>query len=151
MNKKLIAWVHGVMPLFQESGPWYLMHDNALVHSSGIVSVFWQNKWAPCYPIHPAPPDLLPAAMKGARELKVIQEEVSSRALNLLHERRKLCLEVARDYIEWWYQYNFLCGFMVSVWEFNCHTVYLPDIYFNNNCNYSYSTHTPMSGSLLCV
>jgi hypothetical protein len=36
--KGLSARVHHVRPEFQESGPWYLLHDNALAHSSGGVS-----------------------------------------------------------------------------------------------------------------
>jgi hypothetical protein len=38
--KRLIAQVHRVRPEFQESGSWYLLHDNALAHSSGVVSEF---------------------------------------------------------------------------------------------------------------
>jgi hypothetical protein len=133
MNKRLIARVHGVRPLFQESGSWYLMH-NALVHFSGIVSVSGKTSEPSVIPS-----TLLPRFIAGrlyflnkklqwkgqdsrihqivTKELKVIREEASSCALNLLHERCKPCLEVGRDYTEWWYQYNFLCGFMVSVWE----------------------------------
>jgi hypothetical protein len=38
--KRLIARVHHIRPEFQESGAWYLPHDTALVHSSGVVSEF---------------------------------------------------------------------------------------------------------------
>jgi hypothetical protein len=38
--KRLIARVQCVRPEFQESGPWYLLHDNAPAHSSGVVSEF---------------------------------------------------------------------------------------------------------------
>jgi hypothetical protein len=38
--KKLIARVHGVRPEFQESGSWYLLHNNALAHSLGAVTKF---------------------------------------------------------------------------------------------------------------
>jgi hypothetical protein len=37
---RLIARVHRVRPEFQESGSWYLLHDNASAHSSGAVSEF---------------------------------------------------------------------------------------------------------------
>jgi hypothetical protein len=36
--KRLIARVHCVRPEFQENGSWYLLHDNAPAHSSGVVS-----------------------------------------------------------------------------------------------------------------
>jgi hypothetical protein len=36
--KRLIALVHYVRPEFQESGSWYLLHDNAWAHPLGIVS-----------------------------------------------------------------------------------------------------------------
>jgi hypothetical protein len=38
--KRLIVRVHCVRPEFQESGSWYLLHDNAQAHSSGVVSEF---------------------------------------------------------------------------------------------------------------
>jgi hypothetical protein len=38
--KILIARVHRVRLQFQESGSWSLLHDNELVHSSGVVSEF---------------------------------------------------------------------------------------------------------------
>jgi hypothetical protein len=37
---RFIARVHSIRPDFQESPPWYLMHDNASAHSSGVVSEF---------------------------------------------------------------------------------------------------------------
>jgi hypothetical protein len=37
---RLIARVRRVEPEFQESGSWYLLHDNAPAHSSGVVSEF---------------------------------------------------------------------------------------------------------------
>jgi hypothetical protein len=38
--KRLIARVHRVRPEFQESGSCYLLPDDALAHSSGVVSEF---------------------------------------------------------------------------------------------------------------
>jgi hypothetical protein len=38
--KRWNAQVHRIRPEFQESGSWYLLHDNALAHSSGVVSKF---------------------------------------------------------------------------------------------------------------
>jgi hypothetical protein len=32
--------INSVRSEFQESGSWYLLHDNALAHSSGTVSEF---------------------------------------------------------------------------------------------------------------
>jgi hypothetical protein len=40
MIERLIVRVHRVMPEFQESGSWYLLHDSAPAHSSGVVSEF---------------------------------------------------------------------------------------------------------------
>lgn len=31
-------WIHCIGPEFQESGPWYLLYDNAWMHSSGTLS-----------------------------------------------------------------------------------------------------------------
>lgn len=44
MIKRLIARVHRIRLEFQESGSWYLLHDNTPVHSSGNVSEFLA-KW----------------------------------------------------------------------------------------------------------
>jgi hypothetical protein len=38
--KRLIAQVHCIRLEFQESGFWYLLHDNSLAHSSGVGSEF---------------------------------------------------------------------------------------------------------------
>jgi hypothetical protein len=51
--KGLIARVHRVKPEFQESGPQYLLHDNALAHSLGFFSEFLVKRGILCYPIHP--------------------------------------------------------------------------------------------------
>jgi hypothetical protein len=53
--KRLIARVHRVKPEFQESLSWYLLHDNAPVHSSGVVSVLLAKRASLYYPIHPIP------------------------------------------------------------------------------------------------
>jgi hypothetical protein len=39
-TKRRIARGHRVIVKLQDSGPWYLLQDNALAHSSGIVSKF---------------------------------------------------------------------------------------------------------------
>jgi transposase len=41
MIKRLIVRVHHVRAEFQESGPWFLLHDNAPGHSLGTVTKFW--------------------------------------------------------------------------------------------------------------
>jgi hypothetical protein len=38
--KEVIPLAHCFRPDFQESGPWCLVHDSALAHSSGVVSEF---------------------------------------------------------------------------------------------------------------
>jgi hypothetical protein len=38
--KRLLAQVPRIRPEFQESGSWYLLHENALTHSSGVFSEF---------------------------------------------------------------------------------------------------------------
>jgi transposase len=45
--KRLIARVHRVRPEFQESGSWYLLHDNAPAHSSGAVSEYLAQRGIP--------------------------------------------------------------------------------------------------------
>jgi hypothetical protein len=52
--KILIARVQRVRPEFQESGPWYLLHDNAPVHSSGVVSEVLAKRGIPVlsHPTH---------------------------------------------------------------------------------------------------
>jgi hypothetical protein len=74
--KRLIARVHRVRPQFQESRSWYLLHDNAQAHSSGVVSEFLAKPGIRLLP-HPSySPDLAPApfffsklkiAIKGTR------------------------------------------------------------------------------------
>jgi hypothetical protein len=75
--KRLLARVHHVRPEFQESGSWYHLHDNALVHSSGVVSEFLAKRGIPVLSQPPylsvlAPADFvflckLKIAMKGTR------------------------------------------------------------------------------------
>jgi hypothetical protein len=48
--KRLIARVHLVRLEFQESGSWYLLHNNAQVHSSGVVSEFLAKQGIPVIP-----------------------------------------------------------------------------------------------------
>jgi hypothetical protein len=45
--KRLIAQLHCFRPEFQESGSWYLQHDNASAHSSGVVSEFLAKRGIP--------------------------------------------------------------------------------------------------------
>jgi hypothetical protein len=42
--KRLVTRVHRIRPEFKESGSWYLLHDNALAHSSGFVSRVFGEK-----------------------------------------------------------------------------------------------------------
>jgi hypothetical protein len=93
------------------------------MHSLGIVSEFLAKLGIPVLSHPPYSPDLVPAyfflfpelkiAMKGAsfeavssiqqtvmRELKVIREEVFSRAFDAVYEQCKRCAEVGRDCIE---------------------------------------------------
>jgi transposase len=59
--KRLIARVHRVRPVFQESGSWYLLHDNAPEHSSDVVSEFLAKRGIPVLSHPPYSPDLAPA------------------------------------------------------------------------------------------
>jgi hypothetical protein len=115
--------VHHVRPEFQESGSCYFLHDNALAHSSGVVSEFLAKEGIPVLSHPPSSPDLdladlfsfakLKIVMKGTRfkavsliqqtvtrELKAIQGEVFSRAFSSLYEQSKHCAESGREYIE---------------------------------------------------
>jgi hypothetical protein len=56
--KRLIARVHRVRPEFQESGSWYLLHDNARAHSSGVGSEFLAKRGIPVLSHPTYPPDL---------------------------------------------------------------------------------------------
>jgi transposase len=58
--KRLLARVHGVRPEFQESGSWYLLHDNAPEHSSGVFSDFLAKRGIPVLSHPPYTPDLGP-------------------------------------------------------------------------------------------
>jgi transposase len=58
--KRLIARVHHVRPEFQERGSWFLLHDNAPAHSSGVVSEFWAKRGIPGLSHPPHSPDLFP-------------------------------------------------------------------------------------------
>jgi hypothetical protein len=121
--KRLIAQVHCVRPEFQEGGSWYLLLNNARVHSSGVVSEFLAKQGIPVLSHLPYSPDLVLAgyflfhklkiAMKGmsfevvsliqqtvTRELKAIREEAFSRVFDSLYEQCKRCAEVGGDYIE---------------------------------------------------
>jgi histone-lysine N-methyltransferase SETMAR len=59
MIKRLIAGVHRVRPEFQESGSLYLLHDNALAHSSGVVSEFLVKQGILMLSHSPYSPDLV--------------------------------------------------------------------------------------------
>jgi hypothetical protein len=58
--KRLIAPVHRVRPEFQESGSWYLVHDNAPAHSSGVVSELLAKRGIPVLSHPPHSPNLTP-------------------------------------------------------------------------------------------
>jgi hypothetical protein len=47
--KKLVAWVHRVMPEFQESGHWHILLD--------FVSEFLEKRWIPMLSHPPYSPD----------------------------------------------------------------------------------------------
>jgi hypothetical protein len=121
--KRSITRVHRDKPEFQESGSWYLLHNNALAHSSGIVSEFLAKRGISVLSHPSCSHDLVLAdiflfsklkiAMKGTRfkavsslqqtmtrELKAIREEAFSREFDSLYERSKHCVESGRDYIE---------------------------------------------------
>jgi hypothetical protein len=121
--KRLIARVHCVRPEFQENGYRFLLHDNALAHSSSVVSEFLAKQGIPVLSHPPYSPDLvlddfflfpkLKIGMKGTRfeavssiqqtvtrELKAIREEAFSWAFDLLYERCKRCTEAGGDYVE---------------------------------------------------
>jgi hypothetical protein len=59
--KKLITRVYCVRPEFQESGSWYLLHDNAPAHSSGIVSECLAERGIPVLSRPPYSADLAAA------------------------------------------------------------------------------------------
>jgi hypothetical protein len=59
--KRLIARVHCVRPEFQESGSWYLLHDNAPAHSSGVVTEFLAKREVSVSSHPPYSTDLAPA------------------------------------------------------------------------------------------
>jgi hypothetical protein len=48
--RTLTTWVHWIRPEFQESGSWYLQHNNAPAHSSGTASKFWVKRRIPIIP-----------------------------------------------------------------------------------------------------
>jgi hypothetical protein len=45
--KRLIVRVYRLRPEYRESGFWYLLHENALAHSSEIVSKFFYKRVNP--------------------------------------------------------------------------------------------------------
>jgi transposase len=57
--KRLIVRIHGIRPEFQESESWYLLHDNASMHSSGVVSEFLAKWGVPMLSDPPYSPDLV--------------------------------------------------------------------------------------------
>jgi hypothetical protein len=58
--ERLIARGHRVRPEFHESGSWYLLHDNAAVHSSGISECLAKRE-IPVFSHSPYSPNLSPA------------------------------------------------------------------------------------------
>jgi transposase len=74
--KRLIARVHCFRPDFQENGSWYLLHDDAPAHSSGVVAEFLAERRIPVLSHSPYSPNLaladflftkLKIVMKGTR------------------------------------------------------------------------------------
>jgi hypothetical protein len=148
--KRLSARVHCVKPEFQESGSWYLLHDNASAHFSGIFFEFLVKQGIPVLSHPPCSPNLVSAdlflfselknVMEGmrfkavssiqqtvTRELKAIREEAFSRAFDSLYEQCKRYAESAGTILSDGINkivYLFLCVFMDLVQEFNCYTVY---------------------------
>jgi hypothetical protein len=59
--KRLIARVHRVRPEFPESGSWYLLHNNAPAHYSGVVSQFLVKRGIPVLSHPPHSRDFSPA------------------------------------------------------------------------------------------
>jgi hypothetical protein len=57
--KRLITQVHRLRPEFQESGSWYLLHDNAQAHSSGVVSRYLTKRGIPMLSHPPYSTDLV--------------------------------------------------------------------------------------------
>jgi transposase len=58
--KRMIARVHRLRSEFQESCSWYLLHNNAPVHSSGVASEFFAKRGIPMLSHPPYSPDLAP-------------------------------------------------------------------------------------------
>jgi transposase len=58
--RRLVARVQRVRSEFQESGFWYLLHDNAPARSSGVVSQFLVKRGIPVLSRPPYSPDLAP-------------------------------------------------------------------------------------------
>jgi hypothetical protein len=57
--KRLIAQVRCIRPQFWETGSWYILQDNSLAHSSGVVSEFLAKRGAPVLYHPPCSPDLV--------------------------------------------------------------------------------------------
>jgi hypothetical protein len=59
--KRLVARVYHIMPEFQKSGSWHLLHDNAPAQSSDFVSEFLAKRGIPVLSHSPYSPHLAPA------------------------------------------------------------------------------------------
>jgi transposase len=85
--KRLVARVHHIRPEFQESGSWYLLHDNALVHSSGTVSEFLVRRGIPMLS-HPAySPDLARLTISFPK-LKTVIKGTRFEAVSSIYDER---------------------------------------------------------------
>jgi hypothetical protein len=70
-----MKWFRRVRPQFQESVSWYLLHDDAPAHSSGVSTSFWRNERSPFIPSsRPAPLPLrspaIPSSQPGPLPLR---------------------------------------------------------------------------------
>jgi hypothetical protein len=58
--------------VFQESGSWYLLHDNAPEHSSGVISEFLVKRGIPVLSHLPYSPDLAAVDIYLFPKLKIV-------------------------------------------------------------------------------
>jgi hypothetical protein len=84
--KRLIARVHGVRPEFQESGSWYLLHDNARAYSSGMVAKFLAKRGLPVLSHPPYSPDLGPVDLFLFPKLKTAMKGMKFEAVSSIQQ-----------------------------------------------------------------
>jgi hypothetical protein len=144
--KRLVPPVHCVRPEFQESESWYLLYDNAPAHSSGVVSEFMAKRGIPVLSHPHYSLDLAPAGHFLFNKLKIAMKGTRFEAVSSIHQtvtrelkgygkkrflghpiRYMRDVNVVRKRAGTILSYdinNFLCVFMGSFRELNCHTVY---------------------------